>query len=370
MAVGAGPGPAGHHEDQLVAARGHPVGRRRGRRVAGVCLHAARAYGGILRDGQLGRAGALEGRAGALLCAGAQNAGRGTRAPTIRRRQGARTTGTRAGQGTGLPAYRGGHLLWRGRAHHGRSVFRRRGAGAHGLHLVWCLHDGLPGGGQEQPRQELPLPRHEARRQNPGRAQGGGRAPRGRSRRKRWLRRHRQAQPEMVGRPQAHLSRAGRRLCGWRDGHGAAADEAARALAAPPVGAGGQPHPHQQRDAHQRHHADAAVRFFERGGHRFHPAHRCPQPPRGGALRRRLGLLAAVARAACCRPQPVGALVAHAARAGARPHRLAAPLHRRRLGPPHRGAALHADARQHPALSQNAVRRRKYRRAHGQPAQR
>ena len=45
-----------------------------------------------------------------------------------------------------------------------RPVLRRRRTGAHHLHRLRRLHDGLPLQRQEYPRQELPLPGREARR--------------------------------------------------------------------------------------------------------------------------------------------------------------------------------------------------------------
>ena len=55
-------------------------------------------------------------------------------------------------------------------------VLRRRRPRAHGLHLLRRVHAGLPHGCQEQPHQELPLVRREARCAHPSRARGGRRS--------------------------------------------------------------------------------------------------------------------------------------------------------------------------------------------------
>ena len=62
-----------------------------------------------------------------------------------------------------LPPDRCRRVLRRARQDRARSVLRRRGARARRLHRLRRLHDRLPLQREEHPRQELPLPRREAR---------------------------------------------------------------------------------------------------------------------------------------------------------------------------------------------------------------
>ena len=65
----------------------------------------------------------------------------------------------------------------RGREDRPRPVLRRRRSGAHRLPRMRSLHGRLPARVEEHARQELPLPRREARRARDGRTHGRGRPP-------------------------------------------------------------------------------------------------------------------------------------------------------------------------------------------------
>ncbi len=79
--------------------------------------------------------------------------------------------GDRRGDGMrqDLSSHGRGGLLRRGGKGGAGPVLRRGGARAHGLQLLRRVHGGLPLQRQEHPRQELPLLRRKARRENPPR---------------------------------------------------------------------------------------------------------------------------------------------------------------------------------------------------------
>ena len=159
----------------------------------------------------------------------------------------------------------------------GRSLLRRRGAGAHDLHLLRRLHGGLPPRRQEHARQELSLVRREARRGDPPRDPGDG-ARGGRPRRLAppHPQRHRQD-------PAAEADAAGARRGprGRRAGDDRPAPQVpGRGEAPPPLPRPRRLRAHQQRGDLRRHRPLRRRRLL--AGHR----HRQQLPPRCGHLHR------------------------------------------------------------------------------------
>ena len=107
-------------------------------------------------------------------------------------------------------------VLRRARPHGARSLLRRRGAAARGLHPLRRVHGRLPPQREEHARQELPLVRRARRRRDPARAHRRRHPPARCARRLRRLRGHERALGRVGAQGPPHADRPRRRRRGRR----------------------------------------------------------------------------------------------------------------------------------------------------------
>ena len=140
-------------------------GRRRRRRLAGVCEHDVRPTEAVLRREGMGRHHRLGRRAGAVLRPGHEDARRRPLPVHAHGRRPGHPAGRERHRPRGDPQQGPTRRLLRHAGSRGRrSVFRRGRAAAHRLHLLRQLQQRLRPQRQEQADDELPLPRREAGR--------------------------------------------------------------------------------------------------------------------------------------------------------------------------------------------------------------
>ena len=159
--VGAAAGLLRHPADPPAAQRDDPGRRRGGRRFTELRQHALCAAGAVLRRPAVGAHHRLARRVDAPLRAGQAHA-RGRHQPDVHRRRPDHERGRRRyGRRRHLRAHPGRGVLRPGRHQdagqaRARPVLRRRGPGAHRLHRVRRVHDGMPLRRQEHVGEELP----------------------------------------------------------------------------------------------------------------------------------------------------------------------------------------------------------------------
>jgi hypothetical protein len=284
-AVDAGRQVLRHPAAVVSVGRVRAVGIGRRRRLAGLRQHALRPARPGVRGPSVARPRRLEGRAGAAL----------SPRPVHARRDPARGRGgARPGAGPGRRAPRprrqlrpdpGRRVPRRARPDRRRSVLRRRRAGPHRLHAVRRLHGRLPAGGQEHPRQELPVVRRAAR------GRGAAAAPGRRRRRppRRRLRDHPPRQRRVAGPRSPGHDRAPGGAGGRGPGHRRAAPaQQGPRLAASAVRRGRPHRAHQQRGHPRRDLAAQGRALRSRPGDHLVDPRRRRHPRRGRALQRRL----------------------------------------------------------------------------------
>ena len=232
MDLAPGPEAARLLQHAAVSPRRDPVWQRRRRRLDHVREHDARTASLGVERGRVERPRALGDGDDATLRDRTEDARRHPEPDPRRGRRDARGDGEGSGRRCFVLSHRRRGLLRQARRRGSRSLLRRRRPRSQRLQRLRRLHGRLPVQCEEHARQELPLPRREARRAGDGRdARRRHRAAR--HRRQRRLSPHRRALDRVVREAPPHGDRAPRRArrLGARHDGSADEDEAARLLA-------------------------------------------------------------------------------------------------------------------------------------------
>ncbi len=210
--------------DELQGRRGRLRLRRR-RRQPRLRVHAVRAAEAVLRGPPVGGDRRLGERARAALRRGAANARRRREPARGSRRPAAARAWRGARRRRHLQTHARRDVLRRERQDRARPVLRRRRSRPHGLQAVRALHGRLRARREEHARQELPLPRREARRARDARTHGNRHPPDRRGRRLGRLRGRIGSLGRVAAQGKACAARARRRRRGRSARHEPAAAE-------------------------------------------------------------------------------------------------------------------------------------------------
>ncbi len=270
LPVGAGAGLLRHPADQPAAQRARALRSRCGGRVAGLREHAVPAAGRVLPRPAVAGDHRLVRRAVPLVRPGGADARGHQVRPDHPRRRGDEAGRRADGRGGDVPPDSGRRLL---RTVGGGPVLRRCRACPGRLHTLRRVHDRVPVQRQEHPREELPVPRGEARRRRVPPAHGHGDTT---------------GLDGAYQPPRVHRRPGGARRRGAGHAAAAARDEGARGVAVP-VRPAGRVDAHQLRVDPRRQVAAPRRRLHRgRGHHQLVPPGR-RYPHRAGAVRAGVG---------------------------------------------------------------------------------